>query len=108
MTESIPSATDQDFADTVQSAPTPLLVDFWAPWCGPCTQLAPVVESIQTDLGDSIRVVKVNIDENPSLATEYNVSGVPTLVLFKEGQPVHRIQGARPKAVILAAIERYF
>jgi thioredoxin 1 len=107
MTESVPSATDQDLADTVQAAPTPVLVDFWAPWCGPCKQLAPVMESIQTDLGDSVMVVKVNIDENPSLAAEYNVSGVPTLVLFKEGRPVHHILGARPKAAILAAIGPY-
>jgi thioredoxin 1 len=100
-------ATVSEFDRYLHGAGTPVLVDFWAPWCGPCRQLGPVVDSIDAELGDAVEVVKVNVDDHPELAEHYQVSGVPTLVLFEDGAPVHRMQGARPKAAILAALHTF-
>ena len=89
---------DADFAEHVRGGDA-VLVDFWAPWCGPCRQLAPVLDALQADLAGRLTVVKLNVDENPATAAEYGVTGLPALILFSGGVPVHRMLGLRPRAV---------
>ena len=98
------AVTDSDF-ESVVLAGEAVLVDFWATWCGPCRQLAPVLEALQADLADRITVVKLNVDENPEAAVRYDVSGLPTMILFRDGRPVQRILGLKPKAALRAALE---
>ncbi len=76
---------------------TPVLVDFWAEWCGPCLRVAPVLEEIAREMGDKVKIVKVDIDANPNTARDYRVMSVPTLTVFKGGQPVQSVTGAHPK-----------
>ncbi len=93
--------TDADFEATVLASPTPVLVDFWAEWCVPCHMVSPVVEEIGVEKADSLTVVKLNIDENPQVTRRYGVMSIPSLVLFKGGQEVARVIGAKPKDAIL-------
>ncbi len=95
------------FPTQVLGAEKPVLVDFWAPWCGPCKMLSPLVEKVATQLGDRVKVVKLNTDENPSLAGQYGVSGIPCLILFKGGQPVDRIVGFVPEQHIRAMLDKH-
>jgi thioredoxin 1 len=98
------AVTDHDFDAEVLAGP-PVLVDFWAQWCGPCRQLAPVLEALQADLGDKLTVVKLNVDENPKTAIRYGVSALPTMILFRDGEPVHQILGVRPKGALRAELD---
>tara|TARA_R110001583_G_scaffold50577_10_gene158041 strand:- start:29646 stop:29942 length:297 start_codon:yes stop_codon:yes gene_type:complete len=84
---------------------TPVLVDFFADWCGPCKSLAPILKDVKSDLGDSIKVVKIDVDKNQSLATQYQVRGVPTMILFKNGKQVWRQSGVVPKNDLLQVIK---
>lgn len=84
--------TEQDFQSTVDSGVT--LVDFWAEWCGPCRMVTPVLEELQAELGDSAQIVKLNVDENPNIAQQFGISGIPTMLLFKDGQVVDKLVGA--------------
>ncbi|NLN76156.1 MAG: thioredoxin [Armatimonadetes bacterium] len=94
-------AINQDnFEAEVINSEIPVLVDFWAGWCMPCKMLAPVVDELASDFAGKVKVVKVDIDENPGLASAYNVRGIPTLLAFNKGQEVDRIVGAQPKAAI--------
>lgn len=97
--------TDDNFqADVLQSS-GPVLVDFWAEWCGPCKQIAPALEDIATEMGEKVRVVKVNIDENPMTPSQYGVRGIPTLMLFKNGKVASTRVGALPKGKIVEWLE---
>jgi thioredoxin 1 len=89
---------DQNFKGVVIEAKMPFLVDFWAPWCAPCRAIAPAVEELAGEYAGQVGFGKVNVDENPKVATEYGVRSIPTLLLFKDGKPVKQIVGLRPKA----------
>jgi thioredoxin 1 len=94
---------DAGFADAI--AEGAVLVDFWADWCGPCHMLKPVLEDLQADLGDRLTVVKLDVEANPETTGRYEVSALPTLILFKDGEPVHRMHGPRPKSVLRREVE---
>ena len=95
------------FPSDVLGSDKPVLVDFWAPWCGPCKMLAPVVEKVAGALGDRMTFVKMNTDENPSIAGEYQVSGIPCLILFKGGKAVDRIVGFVNEATITSMLNKH-
>jgi thioredoxin 1 len=100
----IPEVTDANFQAEVIESTQPVLVDFWAPWCGPCRIVAPHLEELDSER-DDLRVVKLNTDENPQTAAQYNVMSIPTILLFKNGQVAHQIIGALPKNRIVQEIE---
>ncbi|SBS76173.1 thioredoxin 1 [uncultured Mycobacterium sp.] len=95
---------DDSFSQDVLSSNTPVLVDFWATWCGPCRMVAPVLEEIATEKAGSLTVAKLDVDANPATARDFQVVSIPTLILFKDGQPVKRIVGAKGKAALLREI----
>ncbi len=97
---------DKNFADEVLNAPLPVLVDFWATWCGPCRTIGPVVEELAKEFNGKAKVVKLNVDENPATPAQYGVRGIPTLILFKGGKVQDQIVGAVPKARLVAMIEK--
>jgi thioredoxin 1 len=101
------TVTDDSFADDVLSSTTPVLVDFWATWCGPCRMVAPVLEEIAADKAGSLTVAKVDVDANPGTARDFQVVSIPTLILFKDGKPVTRIVGAKGKAALLREIAEF-
>ncbi len=105
--KNIVEATDLNFANEVVNSDTPVLVDFWAPWCGPCLAAAPVVEQIAGDLEGKLKVVKVNTDENYETADKYGIRSIPTFGIFKGGKLVDTIVGALPKQTWLARINPY-
>ena len=101
----VQEVTDADFDAQVIQSDQPVLVDFWAPWCGPCRMIAPMVEELAGENADSIKVVKVNIDDSQTTAGGFSVSSIPTLMIFKGGEVVERFVGAQPKARIQQAID---
>jgi thioredoxin 1 len=96
--------TDQEFDEQVLGSTMPVLVDFWADWCVPCHMVSPIVEEIGREKGESLRVMKLNVDENPSTAQRFGVMGIPTLILFKDGEEKARVVGAKGKDAILKEI----
>ena len=92
--------TDQNFQDQVLKSTKPVLVDFWAPWCGPCRMVSPVVEELAEEYKDKISVAKLNVDENPQVSGQYGVMSIPTLMVFKNGEPVKSTIGAQPKEAL--------
>ena len=93
----ISDVTDATFENEVLKSTTPVLVDFWAEWCGPCKAIAPIIKEIADDNGDKLKVVKINIDESPQTPGTYGIRSIPTILMFKDGQVVSQLSGARPK-----------
>jgi thioredoxin 1 len=100
----LPEVTDSSFQAEVVESATPTLVDFWAPWCGPCRMVSPVLEQIDADRAD-VRVVKLNIDDNQQTAAKFGVMSIPTMILFKNGEAVQQIVGAQPRPRIESALD---
>ena len=106
MSENIINVTDSNFDTLVLKAETPALVDFWASWCAPCKAIAPIVEEVANTYGGKLIVAKMNVDENPSTPGRYGVRGIPTLILFKDGNVVDQLVGAVPKNQITELIDK--
>ncbi|MBP2654543.1 MAG: thioredoxin [Firmicutes bacterium] len=100
----ITEVNSNNFHEEVLEAGKAVLVDFWAPWCGYCGKLVPVLEDLASELGDKVKIVKLNVDDNRGLAEQYSVKNLPTMILFKDDEPVERLLGFMPKATILAKI----
>jgi len=100
MSDKIVNLTTDTFKTTIAGATTPVLVDFWAPWCGPCKAIAPILEELAEEFAGKLRIAKVNIDDNAEIATEHGIRAIPTMLLFKNGKLVEQIVGMLPKATL--------
>jgi thioredoxin 1 len=100
------TVTDASFQEDVISADQPVLVDFWAEWCGPCRMIAPALEEISREMGEKVTIAKLNIDDNPDAPAKYGVRGIPTMILFKNGQPAATKVGAAPKSALQGWLEQ--
>lgn len=98
---SVEKVSDQSFEQDVIKASAPVIVDFWAEWCGPCRMVGPILDEVSGDLGDKVKIVKLNVDENPETASKYGIMSIPTLLLFKDGVIASRQVGAAPKAKLV-------
>ena len=107
MSENLVTLTDATFDEEVGGAGTPLLVDFWAEWCGPCKKVAPILDEIAGEHPGKITIAKLNVDENPDIARQFDIMSIPTLIVFKDGQPAHRFQGASGKAGLLQQLSDF-
>lgn len=101
------TVTDASFADDVLGSDKPVIVDFWAEWCGPCRMVSPILEEIATEYADKIIVAKLNVDENPKTAASYGITSIPTMNVYSGGEVVKTIIGAKPKAALLADLQPY-
>jgi len=105
MSDKISNLTTDTFKQTVSSATQPVLVDFWAPWCGPCKAIAPVLAELANEFDGRVSIAKVNVDENEEIAAEYGIRAIPTMLLFKGGKVVEQIVGMQPKAALKLKLE---
>jgi thioredoxin 1 len=101
MSDAIVTITDTTFDEVVNSSPAPVVVDFWAEWCGPCRMIAPILEEIASEQGDRVTIAKLNVDENPSTAQRFGVMSIPTLLVFRDGELDKRIVGAKGKSQLV-------
>ena len=104
MSEKIANLTTETFKSAINSSTTPILVDFWAPWCGPCKAIAPTLEELANELDGKLKIAKVNIDDNDAVAAEFGVRAIPTMILFKGGQVAETLVGMMPKAALKAKL----
>ena len=104
---SVSPTTEKTFTDDVLNSPAPVLVDFWAEWCGPCRAIAPILEDISDEYSEKIKVVKVNTDENIKITLRYEIRSIPTLILFIDGEPTWRMIGAKSKSALLKDLETW-
>ena len=107
MGEYTSTVSDATFDETIKASTEPVLVDFWAEWCGPCKMIAPVLDEIAAEKAGSLKIAKLNVDENPTIARRFEVMSIPTLILFKDGEPAKRIVGAKGKAALLADLAEF-
>ena len=107
MAEGIVTLSDSTFDEEVKGASEPVLVDFWAEWCGPCKMIAPTLEEISRDYAGKLKVGKLNVDDNPDIARRFEVMSIPTLILFKDGEPVQRLIGAKGKGQLVQEIDPF-
>jgi len=106
MTENIIEVNQDSFQKSVLEAQKPILVDFWAPWCGPCKAVAPVIEELAKEYQGKVDFAKVNVDDSPFIASKFNVMSIPTLILFKDGKPIEQVVGFKPKDQIKKLIDK--
>ena len=104
MSEKISNLTTESFKAAINSSTTPVLVDFWAPWCGPCKAIAPTLEELANELDGKLKIAKVNIDDNDAVAAEFGVRAIPTMILFKGGKVAETLVGMMPKAALKAKL----
>ncbi len=104
MSEKIANLTTENFKSILSASPTPVLVDFWAPWCGPCKAIAPILEELATEMDGKLKIAKVNIDDHEAVAAEFSVRAIPTMIIFKGGQVVETLVGMMPKATLKAKL----
>ncbi len=98
---------DSNFETEVKNSTTPVLVDFWAPWCGPCRKIAPIIDDIANEYDGKVKVVKVNTDESMKLTQEFSISGIPSILIFKNGEAVERLVGLMQKSQLVSNLEKY-
>ena len=107
MGDAITTLTTASFPEAIATSDKPVLVDFWAEWCGPCKKIAPILDEVAGENADKLAIAKVNVDENPDIARQFDIMSIPTLIVFQDGQPVHRFQGATGKAGMLEQLSQF-
>lgn len=105
-THTVANVEESDFRQVVLESETPVVVDFWAPWCGPCRMVSPIVEELSQEYGESVRFTKMNTDDNENTMIEYGITSIPTLIIFKDGEEVNRLVGFAPKEQLRRQIDR--